>query len=909
MKKYFLIVVLIFFVSCNKQTDRNKDNFVIGFSQCTTDDDWRKTMNEEMFREIRLSQTDRFKLIIKDAKGDNQKQIDDIEELVNSGIDLLIVSPNEADPLTKVVNETFDKGIPVITVDRNINSNKFSAYIGADNFVVGKEAGLFAVELLNKKGKIIEISGLKGSTPAMERASGFRDAIQNYPEIQIIKSINGDWLMENSIISTDTLFNNLRDFDLVFAHNDVMAYGAYLSAKKYGIKPFIIGIDGLNNPNAGVQFVLDGYINGTFLYPTGGDKAIQLAMAILNKEPYERYNYLNTIKIDKSNARMTRLQGEQIGDQQSKIDVLDGQLSDMYSVLRTKNTFLLLTSSLVVLVLLIAVLTFYIMINKNRINKELGNKHKIISLQYNTISKQRDDLIRMLKITEETKEKKLQLLTNIYHEFRNVLTIIKPPVKELMDFQHNEIVSKKLSVVNKGAERLLRLSEEILNYTNNNIYNTVLTYTNINLSKFVSNNIDVFKQKIIEKRIKLIQNIQEEIYIDCDVSVIEKVMYNLLSNAIKYSYEGGKIVISLIDKDTNVLITIKNSGKGIPSTDLPHIFTRLYQAKNLNSGLKNEGTGIGLALCKELVQLHGGRINVDSVENEFAEFTVIIPKNHQQLNFEDEALTGSFGISPDKEVNNSAKENTILVVDDNPDILRLIVNIIKNEYNVITAYNGEKGLEQVLNNSPDIIISDILMPIMDGMTMCIKIKNNPLISHIPIILLTAVDSTDSNVKGLEVGADAYITKPFNEELLKMTIRNLIAKRNRYKDIFGFTKFVENFSRTKAKEDQDFIKKCIKYIYENIEDEHFTIDHLSELMNVSRSSLYKKIKRIAGLRAVDFMKAAKLNYAARLLFNSNLTVSEIAWKSGFSDTKYFSKCFSIQFGSNPSVFRNKLINQN
>jgi len=206
---------------------------------------------------------------------------------------------------------------------------------------------------------------------------------------------------------------------------------------------------------------------------------------------------------------------------------------------------------------------------------------------------------------------------------------------------------------------------------------------------------------------------------------------------------------------------------------------------------------------------------------------------------------------------------------------------------------------------PDLILSDILMPGMDGIEMCSKIKKNPLTCNIPVILLTAIDSQESNIKGFQVGADAYITKPFSENLLISCINNLLKSRDKLKETFGFSKFLDEISNTQDKEDQSFLRRCMEKIYENIEDESFTIENLSEMVNVSRSSFYKRIKRITGLRAIDFVKNAKLTYAAKLLLNNMLSVNEIAWKSGFSDSKYFSKCFAERYGCSPSIFRSKI----
>lgn len=903
--KVFILFIFLFY-SCLSQPDKPKEKYIIGFSQCTTGDDWRMTMNEEMQREISLKRGYDIELIIKDAADDNEKQMNDIRELVDLGIDLLIVSPNEAEPLTPVVEEVYDKDIPVIVIDRMINSPKFTSYIGADNFIIGREAGNYAVELLKGKGKIVEISGLRGSTPAIERSNGFREAISQYPDISIVKTVPGDWLLEKSLEITDSLLSSYRSVDLIFAHNDPMAYGAYLTTKKYKLDPFIIGIDGLNK-NGGVQYVLDGLIDGTFLYPTGGDKAIQLAIDILEGAAFQKYNYLNTIRIDNSNARITMLQGEQIEDQQSKIDNLDTLLIEMSNMLRRKNTFLLLTICLIILIVFTGALIFYMMLHKTRINRELDNKHKIITSQNKKITDQRDHLVKMLKITEETKETKLQVLTNIYHEFKNVLTLINQPIEELSESNFDESLKEKLNVVRKGSRRLLRLSEEIMDFTRLDNAKVNIVFARVDISRAVSEIAEVFKEKAHEKSITIIKDLQEKVFAECDISVIEKILYNLLINAINYTGKGGRIFVMLKDEDRNISMTVKDTGTGISEEELPNLFTRSHRLVNNSKRTNGESYGIGLAFSKQLVQLHGGQIEVSSKINEGASFKVILPKLHSH----------SQKRSVDKEVeeeqfdeiilNASNKDNTVLIVEDNPEMRIIVSKIIEKYYNVLIAPNGEKGYELAKNHTPDIVVSDVLMPVMDGIEMCTKLKKNALTSHIPVIMLTALDSMESNIKGLEVGADGYITKPFSETLLIQTINNLLKSRDRIKEVFGFSGFIDTFAKTKDRQDQIFIKKCIEVIFNNIEDETFHIDGLAELLNTSRSSLYKKIKEITGLKAVDFVKKAKLQYAAKLLINNNFNINEIAWKSGFSDVKYFSKCFSEQYKCNPTVFRNKVRN--
>ncbi|HEX7494371.1 MAG TPA: substrate-binding domain-containing protein, partial [Bacteroidales bacterium] len=391
MKKYCLIFFL-FLIGCSYNQDKRfEKKIVIGFSQCTMVDEWRKTIVEEMQREISFYRNYNITFIVKDAHDDNNKQIKDIQDLILKGIDLLIVSPNEAQQLTSTVEEVYDKGIPVIVIDRKINSSKYTAYVGADNLSIGNEAGYFAEELLKGKGNILEITGLAGSTPAIERSKGFHEIIDKYPEIRTTKIIAGEWLEEKTMKITDSLFYAFYDFNLIFAHNDFMAHAASISAKKHNIKTYIIGVDGLNTAKGGVNMVLEGFIDGTVLYPTGGDKAIQLALDILTGKPYEKNINLNTYRIDKTNARTIWLQGEQIRSQQQKIDNQVSQVDTLSFSLRRQNTFLVLTNIIILLLVIMVFIIFISLRNKNKLNKALDVMNKTIKMQNNIITKQRDD--------------------------------------------------------------------------------------------------------------------------------------------------------------------------------------------------------------------------------------------------------------------------------------------------------------------------------------------------------------------------------------------------------------------------------------------------------------------------------------------------------------------------------------
>jgi len=909
MKKYFLIG-LIFLIGCSYNQDKRfEKNIVIGFSQCTMIDEWRKTMVEEMQREISFYRNYNITFIVKDAHDDNNQQIKDIHDLALQGIDLLIVSPNEAQQLTSAVEEVFDKGIPVIVIDRKINSSKYTAFIGADNLSIGNEAGYFAIELLKGKGNILEITGLGGSTPAIERSKGFHEIIDKYPEIHTTKIIEGAWLEEKTMKITDSLFYAFSDFNLVFAHNDFMAYATSISAKKHNIKSYIIGVDGLNTPKGGVNMVLEGSIDGTVLYPTGGDKAIQLALDILTGKPYEKNTILSTYRIDKTNARTIWLQGEQIRSQQQKIDNQVSQLDTLSFSLRRQNSFLLLTNIIIILLVTIVLIIFISLRHKNRLNKALDAMNQTIKMQNTIITKQRDDSMNLLIIAEEAKETKMRLFTDISHEFRSVVTLITNPINSMIASISDEAVINKLEIVQRSTERLKRLSEEILKFRKIDENKYQLKFYSSNIASFVLNIVETFHQQAVLKNIKLVTEIPQEIYAEFDLEVVEKVMCNLLSNAFKYTNECGTITVSVKLENSKICIKVSDTGIGIPENELLYLFNRFYKVSNSMYISDNEGTGIGLALSKELIQLHNGQINVNSYENQGTTFFVTIPQFHVIVDRDQNVKSiKPIGVKLEP-LQNHNKEKTVLVVEDNSDLLAVISDIIGKAYNVITAYNGKEGLIQTKAQFPDIIVSDILMPILDGMQMCIEIKKNPSICHIPVILLTALDSQETTLKCFDIGADAYITKPFNEFLLLSQIKNLIDSREKLKATFYPSVFAKDIFKTKDFTDKEFINKCVDIIYENIENADFNLDNLGAKMNISRSSLYRKLREISNLKPVDFIKKVRLNYAAKLLLTKNIPVNETAWRSGFSDPKYFSKCFFQEFGCYPKNYNDASQNKN
>ena len=681
-----------------------------------------------------------------------------------------------------------------------------------------------------------------------------------------------------------------------------MAMAASKSARKYNLKPYIVGVDGMNTDKGGVNMVINGFIDGTILYPTGGEKAIQLAVSILTGKPYDKNIELSTYRIDNANARTLWLQGQQLRDQQNKIDNQSDQLNNMSKILNKRRVLLLLTYSTIILLILVVIVILVSWRHKNTMNRVLDEKNKTINQQNQIITKQRDDSLNLLIVAEEAKENKLRLFTDLSHELRTVVTLMTNPIQDILNLTYDESIKSKLKVLQRSAERLARLTEGILKFRNIDENKYHLTFFSANIAQFVTNVVDAFQEQARAKDIKLQSEINNEVFAEFDLGVIEKVMYNLLSNAIKNTNRFGVVSVSLKAEHSSIFIKVEDSGIGIPKNELPHLFERFYKGNSSKNSAVIEKIGIGLSLSKELIQLHGGNITVESVVNQGTIFNVIIPQFHGLTDKEVARKTIDLNcISPDY-ANSNDRKKTILLVEDNPDLLTVIANIIGKYYKVITARDGMQGLTIAIKEIPDLILSDILMPVMDGMQMCIEIKKHAATCHLPVVLLTAIDSQEYMLKGFDIGADAYITKPFNEYLLLSNIKNLIESREKLRQYFCPSPFFRELLQNRSTADGDFIKKCLNSIYENLENENYTLTNLSEKMNMSRSSLYRKIREVTSFKPVDFIKKAKLNYAAKLLLlNKDYNINEISWRSGFSDTKYFSKCFMQEFGINPSHF--------
>ena len=556
---YFLLCLAALVSSC----DGTNTRYHIGVSQCS-DDEWRHKMNKEMQREALFY--DGVQVEFRTAKDNNQYQINDINYFIDRKVDLLIVAPNEAAAITPSVEKAIKKGIPVVVVDRKILSDNYTAFVGADNYKIGSDVGHYIVSRLNGKGNIFEVTGLQGSTPAMERHRGLMDALAGIPNIKRVGSVDGGWLQSQAGEKVDSVLRVHKDIDLLFAQNDRMAIGAYLAARQQGREKemLFVGVDALPGKDYGLEQVISGVLDATFIYPTGGDKVMQIAMNILEKRPFEKENILSTALVDKTNARVMQLQTDHILEQDGKIEKLNGQIDEFWSRYSAQTMFLY--ACLVILILFAALLGIIVRAYwmKNRMNAELSSQKK-------KLEEQRDQLISLSKQLEEATHAKLVFFTNVSHDFRTPLTLVAAPVEQLLEDE--ALTSRQrslLQMVHKNVTILLRLVNQILDFRKYENGKLELVLSNIDLRAQLQEWSGAFRALALKKHIHFILDVgngQADYKMALDAEKMERIYFNVLSNAFKFTPENGSIVVTLsaiaqADGKEYARLVVSDSGSG-----------------------------------------------------------------------------------------------------------------------------------------------------------------------------------------------------------------------------------------------------------------------------------------------------------------------------------------------------------
>lgn len=868
-------VGLLVLAGCN----RNTKKYVIGVSQCS-EDIWRNKLNDELLMET--YQHKDVELLFASAKDNDKLQTEQIEKFIQRGVDLLIISPNQVHSITPVIDKAYDKGIPVILFDRKTDSRKYTAFIGADNVKVGKTIGEFIAKTLHGEGKVIEIKGLDNSSPAIDRHKGFVQALSKYPDIQLKRTLSGEWTTESGYKSIKSAIADAKDCKIIWGQNDRMAEGAQCAMAEVGIHNVqYVGTDALPSKGGGIEAVHNGNLLASYIYPTRGDMVMQLAMRILKKQPFHRDNYLKGALVTKDNAKVLLLQNEEMMKQRSRLSDLNSKVDIYLAQYNHQKIYMLLGG--VIIALLIGLIVYI----------------------YRTIILRRE-------LEEQATNAKLQFFTNISHELRTPLTLIADPIEHIVN---DENLTKQqrnmLQIVEKNVSILMRLVNEILDFRKIQNKKMELTLSEFELTHYLKEWVSTFESIATKRKIKVDLITPAPIRLCADIYKVERICYNLLSNALKYTSEGGSITIKAKSTDETVEICIKDTGKGIAKEDIKHIFDRFYQVRNSNK----DGTGIGLAIVKAFTELQGGTAKVESEVGKGSEFTITLPKRVAGDNFQpaEETYTINDFLDESSVVTDISTENKVskitsdrqedkprvLVIDDNADIRAYATALLGDEYDVMEASDGSEGLKKAVREVPDVVVCDVMMSGMDGLECCKHLKSDSLTCHIPVILLTAKTLDEHRAEGYAYGADAYLTKPFNGNVLKARIKNLITNRKLMKIVFGNDAQQEPMEAVAQSAESQFVEKFRTIIQGNLGNSDLNVETISHEMGISRAQLYRKIKSITGISPNDIIREARMKRADRLLETTDKSVSEIAYEVGFSSPSYFTKCYREFFGRTPN----------
>ncbi|MFC2456013.1 MAG: substrate-binding domain-containing protein [Prevotella intermedia] len=868
-------VGLLLLAGCN----RNTKKYVVGVSQCS-EDIWRNKLNDELLMET--YQHKDVELLFASAKDNDKLQTEQIEKFIQRGVDLLIISPNQVHSITPVIDKAYDKGIPVILFDRKTDSQKYTAFIGADNVKVGKTIGEFIAKTLHGEGKVIEIKGLDNSSPAIDRHKGFVQALSKYPDIQLKRTLSGEWTKESGYKSIKSAIADAKDCNIIWGQNDRMAEGVQRAMAEAGVHNVqYVGTDALPSKGGGIEAVHNGKLLASYIYPTRGDMVMQLAMRILKKQPFHRDNYLKGALVTKDNAKVLLLQNEEMMKQRSRLSDLNSKVDIYLAQYNHQKIYMLLGG--VIIALLIGLIVYI----------------------YRTIILRRE-------LEEQATNAKLQFFTNISHELRTPLTLIADPIEHIVN---DENLTKQqrnmLQIVEKNVSILMRLVNEILDFRKIQNKKMKLTLSEFELTHYLKEWARTFESIATKRKIKVDLITPATIRLCADIYKVERICYNLLSNALKYTSEGGSITIKAKSTDETVEICIKDTGKGIAKEDIKHIFDRFYQVRNSNK----DGTGIGLAIVKAFTELQGGTAKVESEVGKGSEFTITLPKRVAGDNFlpAEETYTMNDFLDESSAVTDISTENKVskitsdrqedkprvLVIDDNADIRAYATALLGDEYDVMEASDGSEGLKKAVREVPDVVVCDVMMSGMDGLECCKHLKSDSLTCHIPVILLTAKTLDEHRAEGYAYGADAYLTKPFNGNVLKARIKNLITNRKLMKIVFGNDAQQEPIEAVAQSAESQFVEKFRTIIQGNLGNSDLNVETISHEMGISRAQLYRKIKSITGISPNDIIREARMKRADRLLETTDKSVSEIAYEVGFSSPSYFTKCYREFFGRTPN----------
>ncbi len=898
-----IVILILTFLLPGCTPWQKEKKYVVGLSQCMLDDAWRQTMLKEVG--IEASNYDHLEVVIRNADTNNKQQIEQIRELINLPVDVLIISPNESEALTPVAEEAFQKGIPTIITDRKINSDLYTTFIGASNYEIGQDAGRHAAGILPPNAVVLEIWGLESSSPAHERHEGFVNALSGRPDVSFIK-LSGEWRYDTTAMRI-TRMNLPERIDLIYAHNDMMA----IAAREYFVKQdsvtgkqkYIIGVDAV--PGAGLEAVSDDRIDVSFMYPTGGEEVIRAAMQILNGEPIDKYIPLQTAEVNPSIARTLLLQSGQLQSYQQRIEGQIKRLDTLYGRFRFVQNSLGIISFLMIGFVVLTIYVFHI-------NKKIRQTNRALQETNRKEEEQRKKLIALNTEIKEVTAQKLQFFTNISHEVRTPLTLILAPLDRLTGLMYDSPHLSDLLLIRKNADRLLRVINQMLDFRKIENRQEKLKLRESDIALFIREVMSYFDSMAAVRHIHytFVSDIKKSCMLWIDTDMMEKVLVNLLSNAFKFTPGNGMIRVCLQEEDDTVFIRVEDNGTGIQAPHIPYLFDRFYTED------PGTGTGIGLHLAAEYIRMHQGEITVESIPNKQTLFTIRLRKGKKHLDGQEMIELPApdiFYEAPDldnTEMNTMLSITypyTILIVEDDEEVRTYLERELKGHFTIFIACNGKEALSVLDNTEISLILSDVMMPEMNGFELCRTVKQNVSYNHIPLILLTALTDERQRLFGVSRGADGYIQKPFQINYVIIKIIRLLEERKRFREQL-LNKLQENHllitEPEKAENIDDlFLRRFLAQIDQIYADPQYNVERLSDALGMSRGHLHRKIKELTDTTPVDFLRNYRLKKAAVLLRQHQLTVSEVAYQTGFSSPAYFTKCFKTVYGTTPTEYPN------
>lgn len=898
-----LMAALALLASCTG----GKKRYVIGVSQCS-EDVWREKLNQEL--RVAALYYNNIDLDIASANDDVRLQTDQINRFVDKGVDLLIVAPGQVS-ISPAIDRAYEKGIPVIIFDRRTRSNKYTAYIGADNREIGASMGEYLAGALPKGGRVVELCGLSSSSPAIERAEGFDSVVAVRPSIDIVAKFHADWTEQGGFRAMDSLLRSPHpDFDCLFAHNDRMAMGARRAAQEHGLdlqRIRFCGIDAMPQKGAGLELVKDGTLFASYIYPTRGDEVMRLAMNILEGKSYQRENRLSSALVTRDNARVLLMQNDETMRQQDHLATLRSRIDKAADDFNTQRGYLLVLLFFVVLLVVACGLAVRAYVAKARINRQLNA----------SMDQQRQMTEEMERMTQT----QLQFFTNVSHELRTPLTLIAGPTDQLLEDDTVQGAHRMmLEMVRRNTRILIQLVGEILDFRKVQNNKAHLHLNRFALQRELATWANDFRAVAARRKITIdvdASGVRQDAVIIADRDKLEHIYFNLMSNALKYTPEGGRITTALSYDGKQYVLSVSDTGKGIEEEALPHLFDRFFQARGAVGG-----TGIGLSLVKAYVDLHHGDIRVESNEGEGTRFFISLPatqpgydpaKDREARPVAERELVDDSYVPEDINAKEAADRITnaedfdadrplVLIIDDNNGMRAYLRSILKDRYNVSEAADGRQGLEKARREVPKLIVCDVMMPVMDGLEFTRQLKEDIATSHIPVVLLTARSLPEQREKGYETGADSYLTKPFSGQVLLSRIDNLLRSRTLLRSLFSGDKAEAAEEERLCSQDKTFVTRLREIIQQHLADSDFSVERLGEEIGLSRVQLYRKVKVLTGKTPVELLRKARLMKARTMVTTTDRSIAEIAYATGFTSPSYFNKCFKDEFGVSPGGMR-------